>query len=62
MPELTPRRGSASIAEPSDVEVQAANQLLRNLEELAPESMNVSSPDVALPELARALEARANGR
>lgn len=62
MPELTPRRGPASIAAPSEDELRAANELLRNLEQLAPESMNVSAPEEALPELARALEARTNKR
>lgn len=62
MPDLTPRRGPASITPPSEAEVRAANQLMRNIEELAPESLTVSDPEIALPELARALQERANNK
>lgn len=62
MSELTPRRGRSPIAAPSEDEVRVASELLRNLERLSPESMNVSAPEEALPELARALEARSNKR
>lgn len=64
MPELTPRRqpGAAAGSAPSAAELQAAHELMRNLEELAPESLDVTDPQAALPELARALELRAKQR
>jgi len=59
MPELTPRRTPAPVPEPSASERQIADELLRNIEQLAPETADIAPPEVALPALARALEQRA---
>ncbi|HLS03458.1 MAG TPA: hypothetical protein VK030_01720 [Actinomycetales bacterium] len=56
---LTPRRSNTPVPDPSESERHAAAELLRNIEEMAPESQNVTPPEVALPELVQALEERA---
>lgn len=60
MPELTPRREPSPIPAPTETEVRTANELLENIEKLAPESFNVAQAGESLSELAQGLKQRAN--